>query len=194
MAMEPATGAILWKYDVGPKPEPLDPPTVITDSWGKHTFYSGSATSSIWCTPSFDAETGSIFFGTDVNTAPRRPTDDNPRLDTPETCAVIALSVRDGTPKWTTQISTANVWTNAMRGFDPKDGYKDQSIGDTPKIYSLDVDGRPTKVVGLGSKNGGFYVLNAADGKIIANTPIYTGPPVYPLTPEPDKRMLALPA
>jgi polyvinyl alcohol dehydrogenase (cytochrome) len=195
LALEPKTGRIVWKYDVGPKPEPLDPPIIIKDSWGDHAFYFGPATSSVWSTPSYDEETGTIFFGTDVNTAPRRPTKDNPRLDTRESCAVIALNVRDGTEKWVTQISPGDVWNNAMRSYDPKEGrYKDQSIGDTPKLYTIPVDGTSTKVVGAGCKNGGFYVLQAKDGRIVAHTPIYTGPPTYPLTPEPDKRMLALPS
>ena len=195
VALDPKTGAVAWKFDVGSKPEPLDPPITIKDSWGDHVFYFGPATSSIWCTPSFDAETGTIFFGTDVNTAPRRPTKDDPRLDTRESCAVIAVDVRSGSEKWTTQISPGDVWTNAMRSYDPATGkYKDQSIGDTPKVYTIDVDGTPTKVVGVGSKNGGFYVLEARSGRILHHTPIYTGPPVYPLVPEPDPRVLALPS
>jgi len=48
-------------------------------------------------------------------------------------------------------------------------------------------------VLGFGCKNGGFYVLRAADGKLLDHTPIYTGPPNYPLNPKPDPRMLALP-
>src|SRR5262245_41967973 len=194
-ALEPKTGRVVWKYDVGPKPEPLDPPITIEDSWGKHTFYFGPATSSVWCTPSFDAESATIFFGTDVNTAPRRPTDDDPRMHTRESCGVIALDVRDGKEKWVTQINPGNVWTNAMPSYDPKEGrYKDQSIGDTPKVYTIPVEGKPTKVVGVGCKNGGFYVLRAADGRIVDHTPIHTGPPTYPLSPKPDRRMLALPS
>ncbi len=82
-----------------------------------------------------------------------------------------------------------------MRSYDPKEGrYKDQSIGDTPKVYTITVEGKPTKVVGVGCKNGGFYVLGALDGKILDHTPIYTGPPTYPLSPTPDPRMLALPS
>ena len=166
MALEPKTGRVVWKYDVGPKPEPLDPPITIKDSFGDHVFYFGPATSSIWSTPSFDAESGTIFFGTDVNTAPRRPTADDPRLYTRESCAVIALDVRDGAERWVTQINPGDVWTNAMRAYDPKEGrYKDQSIGDTPKIYTIPLEGKPTKVVGVGCKNGGFYVLRAADGR-----------------------------
>jgi outer membrane protein assembly factor BamB len=81
-----------------------------------------------------------------------------------------------------------------MRAYDPKEGrYKDQSIGDTPKIYTISFEGKPTKVVGVGCKNGGFYVLRAEDGKILHHTPIYTGPPSYPLSPEPDRRTLAMP-
>ena len=195
MALDPKSGKVVWKYDVGPEPQPLDPPMTITDAWGEHVFHFGPATSSVWCTPSFDANSGLVFFGTDVNTAPRRPTADDPRLDTPQSCALIAVNVRDGSEKWVRQINPGDVWTNAMRSYDPSTGrYKDQSIGDTPKIYSISVNGTPTKVVGAGCKNGGFYVLDAADGRILHHTPIYTGPPTYPLTPAPDKRVLALPS
>src|SRR5262249_40440719 len=74
LALEPKTGRIAWKFDLGPKPERLDPPIAIKDSWGTHLFYYGPATSTIWSTPSYDAESDTLFFGTDVNTAPRRPT------------------------------------------------------------------------------------------------------------------------
>ena len=77
-----------------------------------------------------------------------------------------------------------------MISYDAAQGrYKDQSIGDTPKVYSILVNDEPTKVVGVGCKNGGFYVLRADDGQIVDHTPIYTGPPTYPLSPEPDPRM-----
>jgi polyvinyl alcohol dehydrogenase (cytochrome) len=194
LALEPKTGGILWKYDVGPKPERLDPPITIKDSWGDHVFDFGPATSSVWSTPSFDAELGTVFFGTDVNTAPRRPTKDDPRLGTRESCGVIAVDIASGKERWVTQFNSDDVWTNSMRGYDPKAGrYKDQSVGDTPKIYMIPVGGKPTKVVGVGCKNGGFYVLRAADGHILNHTPVYTGSPAYPLSPPPDPRMLALP-
>ncbi len=61
LALEPKTGRVVWKYDVGPKPEPLDPPITIKDSWGDHVFYFGPATSSVWSTPSY-VGTGSTLF------------------------------------------------------------------------------------------------------------------------------------
>ena len=194
VALEPKTGKIVWKYDVGPKPEKLDPPVIVKDSWGEHTFDHGPATSSVWCTPSYDPETNTLFFGTDVNTAPRQPTPDNPKLYTEESCAIVGVDAATGKRKWNTQINPGDVWTNAMRAYDPKTGlYKDQSIGDTPKIFTIDVDGKPTKVVGVGCKNGGFYVLRADNGKIVEHTPIYTGPPTHPPAKH-DPRMLALPS
>ena len=90
MALEPQSGRIAWKYNVGPKPERLDPPVKIKDAWGEHVFQFGPATSTVWSTPSYHAASRTIFFGTDTNNAPRRPTKDDPRLDTRYACAVIA--------------------------------------------------------------------------------------------------------
>ena len=194
VALEPKTGKIIWKYDVGPRPEPLDPPITIKDSWGEHIFHCGPATSTIWSTPSYDAATKTIFFGTDSHNAPRRPTKDDPRTDTKYGCALIALDAVNGQGKWVTQINPGDIWHRGMRAYDPKAGrYLDQSIGDTPKIFTIERDGKPVTVVGAGCKNGGFYVLDAANGKIVAHTPVYTGKPMLPLDPPPDSRTLALP-
>src|SRR5262249_5908420 len=60
----------------------------------------------------------------------------------------------------------------------------------------IDVEGKPVRVVGFGCKNGGFYVLDAATGKMLHHTPVYAGPPVHPppSPPELDPRTLALPS
>src|SRR5262249_61698283 len=52
-AFEPASGKVVWKYDVGPEPKELVPPVVIKDSRGEHVFHFGPSTSSVWCTPSY---------------------------------------------------------------------------------------------------------------------------------------------
>jgi polyvinyl alcohol dehydrogenase (cytochrome) len=196
VALEPCTGKVVWKYDVGPEPKKLDPPVVIRDTYGEHVFHWGPSTSSVWCTPSYDAASHTIFFGTDAHNAPRQPTKKDRRLYTPHSCAVIALDARTGAEKWVTQISPDDVWNYALRGYDPSTGrYKDQSIGDTPKVYTIDVQGKLTRVVGCGCKNGGFYVLHAATGKVLYHTPVYAGPPVHPppRPPQLDPRTLALP-
>lgn len=193
-ALEPASGKVVWKYEVGPEPKKLDPPVVITDSRGKHTFHFGPSTSSVWSTPSYDAATGAVYFGTDCHNSPRQPTKDDPSLSTKHSCAVVALEARSGKEKWVTQINPGDVWNYALRTYDPATGrYKDQAIGDTPKPYTIEVAGTATRVVGVGSKNGGFYVLEAKSGKLLRHTPIYTGKPTRP-PGKVDPRTLALPS
>ena len=193
IAFEPKTGEMLWKYDVGPEPEFFDPP-ITMNVWGVDRLYhAGPSTSSVWNTSSYDPESQTIYFGTDVHNAPRRPTDDDPRIYTEHTSAIIALDVRTGEERWITQIHEGDVWNHTLPPRDPKTGQlKDQSIGDTPKLYTIDVDGKPTKVMGFGCKDGGFYVLRASDGERLNETPRYTGPAVE--NPEVDPRVLALPS
>lgn len=194
IALNPKTGELLWQFALGTKPERLDPPFIIEDSRGRHVFHYGPATSSVWSTPSYDAESQTLFFGTDTNNSPRRPTKDDPRLHTEDSCAIVALDGRTGVRKWVTQLNPGDVWNYAIRAYDPQTGrYRDCSIGDTPKIYMVDVEDVPTKVVGVGCKNGGYYVLNAANGRIHQQTPVYAGLPTLPPSPIPDPRMLAFP-
>jgi glucose dehydrogenase len=106
----------------------------------------------------------------------------------------VALDAATGSEKWVTQISPDDIWNYAMPTWDASTGrYKDQSIGDTPKIYSIAGEGgQPRTVVGCGTKNGAFYVLDAETGAMLHHTPVYTGPPVA--TPSVDPRTLALPS
>lgn len=196
-ALKPDTGKVVWVYQVGPEPREFTGPVTIKHGWGKATYHRGPSTSSVWCTPSYDAETKTIFFGTDCHNSPREPTKDDPKLYTKHSCACIALDVRTGREKWVTQVNPGDIWSYAMPAYDAATGlYKDQSIGDTPKIYWLLINGRWRRVVGFGCKNGGFYVLDADTGEILFHTPVYTGPPVHPppVPPARDARTLALPS
>ena len=61
VAFNPSTGNVEWKYDVGTKPEKFDEPVVIVDGNGRHLYYYGPSTSSVWSTPSYDADTARFF-------------------------------------------------------------------------------------------------------------------------------------
>jgi glucose dehydrogenase len=189
-ALDPKTGKALWKYDVGEAPQELKPPVTIKDGGREQTFYYGPSTSSVWSTPSYDD--GLIFFGTDTNNSPRQPTKDNPSLASRHSCAVIAVRVKDGKEVWVTQVNPGDVWNFGLRTYDPATGlYKDQSVGDTPKPYTVTHEGKAVRVVGVGCKNGVFYVMEARTGKILAHTPKHTAAPSQKARPGP--RVLALP-
>ena len=105
------------------------------------------------------------------------------------------MDVKTGKERWVTQINKGDIFNHSMSGYDPNTGlYKDLSIGDTPKLYDIKVKDRKTRVVGVGCKDGGFYVFTASDGKLLNSTPLYKGKPRFPLDPKPDKRMIALPS
>lgn len=194
VALAPDTGKVVWKYDVGPEPRKLDPPVEIKDAYGTHVFRYGPSTSSVWSTPSYEATTRTIYFGTDCHNSPRRPTKDDPNLHTKHSCAVIAVDARTGKERWVTQLNAGDIWNYALPSYDPKSGiYKDQSIGDTPKPYWIMWNGRRRLVVGVGCKNGVFYVLDAMTGEILFQTPPYTGPPTSP-PGKVNPRTLALPS
>lgn len=192
IALHQETGQIVWKYDVGPEPEKFDPPYVESDAHGKHAFHYGPSTSSVWSPVSLDPEVDLIFFGTDVHNSPRMPTEDDPRNYTEHSAAVVALDARTGLQVWVSQVNPGDVWNYSRPIWDDQQKiYKDQSIGDTPKIYTIEVDGQAIPVVGVGCKNGGYYVMDRRDGTILYHTPLYKEPPND--EPHPGPRVLALP-
>ena len=192
IAIHQSSGQIVWKYDVGPEPQKFDPPYVETDARGEHVFHYGPSTSSVWSPVSFSPDNNLVFFGTDVHNSPRKPTEDDPRNYTEHSAAVIAVDASNGSQRWVSQINPGDVWNYSRPLWDAeKKIYKDQSIGDTPKIYTIQVDGQPTPVVGVGCKNGGYYVMDQRDGRILHHTPLYREPPND--DPRPEPRVLALP-
>lgn len=195
VAFDPSDGDVIWKYEVGEKPQPFPDPISIEDDYGKHTYKYGPSTSSVWSTPTYDAATDTIYFGTDVNNSPRQPTPDNPRLDSEYSAAVVAVDVKTGEEKWVRQLHEGDIFNHSMAGYDSNTRrYKDCSVGDSPKVYAIEDGSSRRAVVGVGCKNGCFYMLDASDGTIVARTPMYEGRPQYPLKPKPDPRMIALPS
>ena len=195
VAFDAAKGDVVWKYDVGEPPQKYPEPVTIEDVRGEHVFHFGPSTSSVWSTPSYDVDTDTIFFGTDVHNSPRLPSEDDPRDYSKYTAAVIAVDAKSGREKWVTQLTPGPVYNLSMVGYDPGTGrYRDSSVGDTPKVYEIDYQSQPLKVLGVGCKNGGFYVLRASNGELLEQTPVFEGQPERPLRPAPDPRMLALPS
>ena len=195
-AFEPETGEVIWVYDVGPEPEEFPEPIAMESVDGtSKVFVAGPSTSSVWCTPSYDPESKTLYFGTDTHNAPRRPTPEDARLYNKYSSAIIAISATNGSERWVRQLVANDVWNNAIPAYDPDTGeYKDLSIGDTPKIYSIRFDGQNRDVVGVGCKNGSYYVIDRHSGEVIYHTPTYRGPPVADITASKPDRILALPS
>ncbi len=196
VSLKPDSGDVLWKYNVGPEPQKLEPVVEVDyGPLGKVKYSYGPATSTVWSTPSFDDRSGLIFFGTDTNNSPRQPTEDDARRYNKYSCAIIAVDVDSGDERWVRQLVKNDVWHSAVPAWDATTGqYKDMSIGDSPKIYDTYFDGGWRQVVGAGCKNGSYYVIDRATGDLLHNTPIYTGPPEPERVAEAKAGILALPS
>jgi polyvinyl alcohol dehydrogenase (cytochrome) len=196
VALDPVAGDVRWTYVLGPEPKKLDPPIEMEHGVnGTVKYHFGPTTSTIWSTPSHDPESGLIYFGTDTNNSPRQLTDEDPRLYNKYSCAVIAIDAATGEERWVCQLVKNDVWHGAVRGWDPNTGqYKDVSIGDSPKVYDTEFERQRRKVVGVGCKNGGYYVIDRMTGDLLHHTTLYTGPPEPERTADAASGILAMPS
>lgn len=111
----------------------------------------GASGASVWGTPTYDADTRTIYFGTSNNyNEPTSSMSDS----------VIALDARNGRIRWVNQRTPGDDWN--IR-FPFNDDHPDVDIGDSPQIYKI----RGRKVVGAGQKSGFYHVLDAATGVAI---------------------------
>ena len=115
----------------------------------------------MWNLPAVDPDTGVIYFGTG-NPSPmgslvsiRTPNSSTTNLYTD---SIIALNVCDGTMKWHFQMV-------------PRD-QRDYDQGIQVQLFTTNIDGVPTQVVGAGSKIGYYFVVFANNGSLIYKTKI----------------------
>ena len=119
----------------------------------------GSAGATVWGTPTYDEELDLLFVGTSNNYS---------YPATARSDAFLAIDPHDGHIVWENQriqddVSNFNIpWHENI----------DAGLGDSPQIYRL-LDGR--KVVGAGSKNGVFWILDARSGQLVGERRIQGG-------------------
>ncbi len=141
---DPATGKHLWRTFTIPEPGEPGGDTWKGDTWK----YGGGST---WITGSYDPETKTMYWGVGnpgpFNAAVRPG-------DNLYTCSVIAMDPQTGKIKWHFQ-------------FSPNNPYDYDSVAEMV-LATVDVKGKPTKVILDANRNGFFYVLDRSDGKLIA--------------------------
>ncbi len=104
----------------------------------------------VWSSPAHDAGRGWLFVAssncdTDADPATPQPTISDPPTMPPFDEAIFALDT-DGNP----------IWRWRPREVDPFD----LAFGAVPSLFSIEIDGRLVDVVGVGNKDGTYYVLD----------------------------------
>lgn len=120
-----------------------------SETWGGNSAATGGGSS--WVTGSYDPELDLVFWGTG-NPSPwnarGRPGDNL------WTNSIVALKPRTGERVWYYQAT-------------PNDPFDYDGVHQ-PVLANLNVKGKPTKVLMQANRNGFFYVLEPASGKLIA--------------------------
>jgi alcohol dehydrogenase (cytochrome c) len=144
---DPQTGKKLWRFYTTAAPGEKG-----GDSWPGDTASKGGAPT--WLTGTYDPELDLVYWGTG-NAGPWNP--EVRKGDNLYVCSVIAFRPKTGEMVWHYQ-------------FSPNDPY-DYDATEVGMLVDLKVDGKERKVLAQANRNGFFYVLDRANGKLLAANP-----------------------
>ena len=144
-AYDVSTGERKWRFNTIPSPDEFG-----SESWPNDSWKTGGGPT--WMTGTYDIDSNLTYWGIgnpgpDFNNEERKG-------DNLYTNSVVALDADSGDLRWHFQ-------------FTPDDVH-DYDANSVPVIGELSIEGTPTKVVMIATKNGFFYVLNAETGKFIS--------------------------
>ena len=139
------TGKRVWRFWTVPGEGEAGGETWSGKSWQR----GGGST---WITGTYDPELNLTFWGTG-NPGPDMNGDERPG-DNLYTCSLVALDADTGKLKWHYQ-------------FTPHDVHDWDAIAD-PVLLDLNINHKPVKAVVQANRNGFYYVLDRATGKLLA--------------------------
>jgi alcohol dehydrogenase (cytochrome c) len=148
-SFDPETGKLQWKlYTV-----PMNPGDPGVETWPnlEAARHGGAQT---WIPGSYDPETKLYIFGTG-NPTPGY-TGQGRKGDNLFTCTIVAVNVETGKMAWYYQTS-------------PHDTH-DWDSAQTPVLIDGVIDGKPRKLVSTAARNGYFFTVDRATGKLVVST------------------------
>lgn len=144
---DPATGKRLWRFYTTAAPGEKG-----GDTWPADTYQKGGAPT--WLTGAYDPELDLVYWGTG-NGGPWNP---NARKgDNLYIASVVAIRPKTGELVWHYQ-------------FSPNDPY-DYDATEVGMLIDMKIGGKDRKVLAQANRNGFFYVLDRANGELLAANP-----------------------
>jgi polyvinyl alcohol dehydrogenase (cytochrome) len=174
VALSATTGAILWQDYMAPP------------NGGVPGAFSGNG---VWSSPALDPATGTLYVTTGNNyTQPASVTACENAGGSVGQCmppdnyqeSVLAIDMATGAIKWAAGDKLFDAWTLAcLPGLPPNncppDPGGDFDFGDSPHLFTIPGPDGPVQVVGAGQKNGVYWVLDRATGKVIWSSAVGPG-------------------
>lgn len=154
-ALDPATGAVRWRAYTVPEP-PVEQGKGPTG-----TPQLGPSGAPVWNSPTYDAVTGRVYFGSGENYS--SPADGN-------SDAAFAVDARTGRRLWVTQFTKGDAWhVGCMlgNGTCPKENGPDHDVAASGLLIPLG-DGK--RMLVFGQKSGEAWGLDPDSGKILWST------------------------
>lgn len=151
VALDPDTGATIWKTHTIPEP----PSQHAVTSAGTPVL--GPSGAPIWTPPAYDAERDWIFVGSGENYS--SPADEN-------SDALFAIDAKTGRKIWRRQFTVGDAWNvGCMMGNEncPAENGPDVDLSAAPVLVSA----RGKDLVVAGQKSGVAYGLDASNGEVI---------------------------
>ena len=130
-----------------------------TVTWGFLTSLSSPGGASVWGSVVIDPSLNSIYFGTG------NPFGSGSGSSILYSYSIISLDATTGNLKWYYQIYTS----------DSSGG--DQDFGSTPNLFSVSINSIIHNAIGLGNKNGEYYILDRSTGQLLETDTIGIGEP-----------------
>jgi quinohemoprotein ethanol dehydrogenase len=160
-AYDAETGKFLWRFWTTPgdpakgfenKAMEMAAATWKTPGWWKS---GGGGT--VWDAITYDPATDLVLFGTGNGTPWDAVLRDPGAGDNLFTTSVVAVHAKDGSYAWHYQMSPWETW--------------DYDTGQQLMLLDIEINGRMRHVVSQASKNGFFYILDAATGELLSAKP-----------------------
>lgn len=157
-AYDAETGQRLWRFWTVPgDPEAgfeNDAMKMAAETWKTPGWWVNGGGGTVWDAITYDPETDLVMFGTG-NGAPWDAIQrDAGRGDNLFVTSIVAVHAKDGSYAWHYQTNPWETW--------------DYDTGQQLMLLDMEIDGRKRHTVMQASKNGMFYVLDAATGELLS--------------------------
>jgi quinohemoprotein ethanol dehydrogenase len=159
-AYDAETGKLAWRFYTVPgdpgKGFENEAMRMAAQTWaGEWWKYGGGG--SVWNSIAYDPEMNLFFIGTGNGYPWNHKVRSAGQGDNLFVCSIIALDAKTGAYRWHYQINPAETW--------------DYNAAMDVQLAELDIAGERRKVVMTAPKNGFFYVLDRATGRLISAEP-----------------------